>query len=73
MKRRQMLRQLQLPSDVVDALAKLALCDCGRPARHIGVFFVTTTSGQVRQDAMLLCEACAQDVDRGVKVVPLEQ
>ena len=72
MKRRQQLRQLKLPSDVVDALCKMAICDCGRPARHIGVFHVITTGGQVRQDAMLLCDECAELADQGVALVGLE-
>lgn len=72
MKKRQQLRRLHLPSDVVDALAKLALCDCGSPATHVGIFYLVMAGGRVRKDAMLLCDRCAQDIDRGVRVVALE-
>lgn len=72
MKRRQQLRRLRLPSDVVDALSKLALCDCGRPARHVGIFYVVMAGGRVRQDAMLLCDECVLQIDNGVTVTPLE-
>ena len=71
-RRRQQLRRLRLPSDVVEALSKLALCDCGRPAKHVGVFFMVMAGGRVRKDAMLLCDQCAKDIDQGVKVTPLE-
>ncbi len=73
MKKRHILRELQLPSEVVNALSKIALCECGRPARHVGLFFVMTPAGHLRQDAMLLCDECIRQVDRGVTVSPLEQ
>lgn len=72
MKRRQQFRRLRLPSDVVDALSKLTLCDCGRPAKHVGVFLMVMAGGRVRTDAMLLCDECVRQVDKGVKVTPLE-
>jgi hypothetical protein len=72
MKKRQQLQRLRLPSYVVDALSKLALCDCGRPAKHVGVFYLVMAGGRLRQDAMLLCDECAQQIDAGVTVTPLE-
>jgi hypothetical protein len=74
MKLRQQLLRLRLRSAVVSVLAKNQRCDCGQPARYVAIYDVVTIEGHTRQDAMMLCEACAglATADTGMRLVKLE-
>jgi hypothetical protein len=53
-------------------IANNVVCECGQPAAYKGRFINYSGGGKPIENAMLLCEDCAQMVDEDVDLQPLQ-